>query len=70
MGEINLPIDQKIKYLYSTINIRKVIEKKSSWIMIMEWETENYKHNKREVFRHLNLYWNKKWKAVRVRDVI
>ena len=28
MGEINLPIDQKIKYLYSTINIRKVIEKK------------------------------------------
>ena len=28
MGEINLPIDQKIKYIYSTINIRKVIEKK------------------------------------------
>ena len=30
MGEINLPIDQKIKYLYSTINIRKVTGKKSS----------------------------------------
>ena len=36
----------------------------------MERETENYIHNKGEAFRHLNLYWNKKRKVVRVRNVI
>ena len=44
MGEINLPIDQKIKYLYSTINIRKVIEKKKiheSWLWNERQRTTN-----------------------------
>ena len=57
MGEINLPINQKIKYLYSTTNQKSYRKKK---FMIMERETENYIHNKGEAFKHLNLYWNKK----------
>ena len=65
MGETKLPIDQAIN-TFILQPIRKV-RKKSSWLPN---ERENYKHNKIEAFKHLNLYWNRKWKFVRERDVI